>query len=81
MRMQVRFENGSRAEAVLLASGTRQMRVVLKGSADTEHWEMIQGGCVDETGQPVEIEAVFAVEGTNWAALCAELGTRTMAMG
>lgn len=81
MRMQVRFENGSRNEALLLAAGTRQMRVVVKRSANAEQWEILDGSWRDENNRPIEIEALFVVDGTNWSAFCSELGTRTMAMG
>lgn len=81
MRMQIEFEDGGRAEAVLLAAGRREMRVVVEGSTDTEQWEKVDGVWRDESGARIEIEALIMVDGTDWLPFCAELGIRTMAMG
>jgi len=81
MRMRVQFENGGRAEAVLLAGSRREMRVVVEGSTDTEQWEKLDGAWRDENGGPIEIEALIAVDGTDWLAFCAEAGGLTVARG
>lgn len=81
MRMHVQFANGGRAEVLLLAAGRREMRVIVEGSASTDRWERVDGAWRDENGAPIEIEAVFAVDGTEWQAFCSQLGNATMAMG
>jgi hypothetical protein len=61
MRMMVRFQNGTRADALLLSARDRRVRVVVAGRGATEEWLVFEGHCYDEGGRPVEIEAVTAV--------------------
>jgi hypothetical protein len=79
--MQVKFENGRTAEAVLLAGNRHEMRVVVEGFGDTQRWEKVDGVWLNERGEPMQIEALLAVDGTDWLAFCAEVGSATMAMG
>lgn len=80
MRMEVQFENGRRAEAVLLAANRYEMRVAVTGSADTEQWQKHDGAWFDENGGRIEIEALTAVEGTDWVTFCGELAAQSMAL-
>lgn len=61
MRMMVRFQNGRRADAVLLASSGSRVRVIVAGRGRTEEWLVFYGHCYDEGGRPVEIESMDAV--------------------
>ena len=81
MRMQVRFEGGRKAEAVLLAGNRHEMRVAVEGLADTQHWNRFDAVWLDEMGEPIEIEAVMVVEGTDWLGFCGEMGAATMRIG
>jgi hypothetical protein len=81
MWMQVQFENGSRAEALIMAASTYEMRVVVEGYTDTQHWERIDGVWQDDSGERIAIGAVIALAGTAWVPFCGELGARTMALG
>ena len=62
MRLTVRFQNGARADALLLATSGSRLRVIVKGRGLTEEWLVFDGHCFDERGQLLEIEFVSAVE-------------------
>ena len=47
----------------------------------TEQWEKLDGVWCDESGARIDIEALLAVDGTNWVGFCAELGAGAMAIG
>jgi len=79
--MTVRFHNGARAEALILAGHRNQALVVVEGRPEAEEWRIIDGRWCDQTGQPVEIEALFALDGVDCAELCAELSPRTATAG
>jgi hypothetical protein len=81
MRMEIHFEDGRRAEALVLAASRYRMRVVVEGSNNTEEWEKLDGVWCNESGERIEIEALVAIDGTDWLGFCAEVGARTMTMG
>jgi hypothetical protein len=81
MQLQIQFENGTRAEAVILAANRYEMRVVVQGFDNTQTWDKLDGVWRDESGERIEIEAMIPLEGIDCSSYCAELGARTMAMG
>ena len=81
MRIAVRFHNGTRAEALILAADGKQVLVVVEGRPQAEEWLVLDSRLYDQTGQPVEIEAIFALEGLDCTEVCAELFPRTAAAG
>jgi hypothetical protein len=81
MRITVRFHNGARAEAVILAADRKQALVVVEGRPEAEEWLILDGRLYDQAGQTVEIEAMFALYGLDCAELCAELFPRTATAG
>ena len=81
MQMQIQFENGKRAEAVILAASRYEMRVVVQGFDNTQAWEKVDGLWRNESGERIEIEALIPLDGIDCSRFCEELGARTMAMG
>ena len=81
MRMTVRFHNGERADALILAGDRNLALVVVEGRRAAEEWQILEGRLHDQVGQPLEIEAIFAVDGADCAELCAELFPKTATAG
>jgi hypothetical protein len=79
MRIEIRRENGVRAQAVLLDGTATRLRVAVPGSVDAEDWIAVDGGWQTEDGKRVEIEAILA-DGTEspefLERLCAKPKTR-----
>jgi hypothetical protein len=76
MHMIVKFQNGIRAEALLLAGGRDRMRLIVSGQADAIELSKADGYWYTEAGEPVEIEAITAVG--DCTEFCAEVQPRTM---
>jgi hypothetical protein len=79
--MIVQFENGVRAEAVVLAAARDLLRVAVAGSRDTEEWLMFDGCWYDESGRRVEIEAAVAIDGLDYSAVSGEAYPKVAAAG
>ena len=62
MRMMLLFENGRRAEAVLLATSDYRMRVVVRGKRDAAEFRLIKDQWMSEEGEAVDIESVIMTE-------------------
>ena len=58
MHMTILYENGLRAEAVLLATGNFHLRVIVRGGADTTELQRIEDQWKTEEGTAVEIESL-----------------------
>lgn len=59
----------------MLAVSSRQIRVVVQGSAETEEWQKVDGTWRDEDGDEVDIEALIAIDMLSFGT---EIGTRAM---
>jgi hypothetical protein len=81
MRMTVRFQNAARAEVLLLATIHNRVRVIVAGRGTTEEWLMFGDYCFDESGRPVEIEALLAVGKAGELQGIADVYPRTAAAG
>jgi hypothetical protein len=57
--MMLLFENGLRAEAVLLAASDHRMRVVVQGTEDATELRLIQDQWMSEDGEAVDIESLI----------------------
>jgi hypothetical protein len=80
MRMMIRFQNGVRGEAVLLAANAQQMRVAFHARGDVKQLNRDSAGCWhNESGEPLEIEALIPLAGTDVENFCAELYPRALA--
>jgi hypothetical protein len=77
MRMTVQFQNGSRAEALLLAAQGNRIRAIVAGRGTTEEWLMFDGHWFDESGRLIEIEALTNLDGIDGSQLFANVYART----
>jgi hypothetical protein len=79
MLMTIRFQNGRRAEAVLLAASPDRMRIVTSSHSDTIELRRV-GACwlAGEVAE-IEIEALIPLAGTDASGFCAEVYPRTIA--
>jgi hypothetical protein len=71
MRMMIRYQNGLRAEAVLLAANSERMRVAIGSHSDTIELNRVDAGWRTQRGAAIEIEALMAIPGTDLPAFCA----------
>ena len=78
MRMTMRYPNGVRVEAVLLAASRERMRVVIDSQGDTAELHLVDSCWYTDTGSKIEIEALVALEGTEVSNFCAAVYPRTM---
>ena len=67
MLMTMRFQNGLRAEAVVLTAGNETMRVVIDSQRDTIELHQVDPCWYTEDGEEIEIEALVPLAGTNVA--------------
>ena len=58
MQMILSYENGHRADAILLAGGFHRMRVVIRGSKDATELRLIKDQWMTEEGDAVDIDAI-----------------------
>lgn len=79
MRVLIQRENSVRAEAVLLAASKYDMRAALQGAVDTEHWKQVDGVWRDEDGGRIEIDALIAVDETDWMNFCSDIAVPALA--
>jgi hypothetical protein len=56
VRMLIRYSNGSKLNAILLARTETLMRVVLQGDDDTVEFQQINGIWVSEDGHAVDVD-------------------------
>jgi len=80
MQITIKYEDGVRADAILLATGTNRMRVLVMGSNDTEEWTQLDGIWRTEDGRQIEFEAMF-VDGNEWSEFSADPCPKTAAVG
>ena len=65
MRMMIRYQNGLRLEAVLLAASSDRMRVAVETQCDTIELHRVDAGWRTQRGAAIEIEALMAIPGTD----------------
>lgn len=79
MRMLIRYQNGMRSEAVLLAANTERMRVAFHARGDVKELSRdANGSWLSENGEPLEIEALIPLAGTDFLSFCADLYPRAL---
>jgi hypothetical protein len=81
MTMTIRYENGLRVEAVLLAANAEQMRVAIDSRRDTVELNRVDGCWHAERGAAIEIESLIPIPGTDVSSFCAAVYPRTVAVG
>jgi hypothetical protein len=78
--MLIRFQTGARGEAVLLAANAGHMRVAFHARGDVKELSRdANGGWLNERGEPLEIEALIPLAGTDVSSFCADLYPRAFA--
>ena len=65
MLMTIRYQNGPRAEAVVLTADNERMRVVIDSQRDTMELRKVDACWYTEDGAEIEIEALIPLAGTN----------------
>jgi hypothetical protein len=78
MLMTIRYQNGLRAEAVVLTADNERMRVVIDSRRDTIELRKVDACWYTEDGAEIEIEALIPLAGTNVAS---SLYPRTITAG
>jgi RNA polymerase-binding transcription factor DksA len=73
MRMMIRYQNGLRVEAVLLAANSERMRVAIGSQCDTIELHRVDAGWCTQRGAAIDIEALMAIPGTDLPGFCAEM--------
>jgi hypothetical protein len=82
MRLTLQFQDGTSAEALILAADGNQIRVVVDGNcSDTEQWLMLNGRWYDEDGGLVEIGSLVALGETDCLQVFAAAYPRTATAG
>ena len=71
MLMTIRYQDGLRIEAVLLAAGRDRMRVAAGAQRDTIELHKVDGCWFTEEGDEIEIEALIPLAGTDVSSFCA----------
>jgi hypothetical protein len=67
MLMTIRYQNGLRVEAVVLAADNERMRVVIDSQRDTIELHKADEAWYTEHGEEIEVEALIPLEGINVA--------------
>ena len=65
--MMIRYQNGLRLEAVLLAANNERMRVAIQTQCDTLELHRVDAGWRTERGAAIEIEALIAIPGIHFS--------------
>jgi hypothetical protein len=81
MQMTIQHKSGLRVDAVLLAANRERMRVAIPSERDTIELTKVDGCWLTETGEQVEIEALFPIDGVDVSQFCAAIYPRSMTAG
>jgi len=81
MQMTIRYQNGARSEAVLLAASRERMRLATGSNADTIELQKLDAFWWTERGEQIEIEALIPMSGMDVSQFCAEVYPRAAAAG
>ena len=78
MLMTIRYRNGHRVEAVLLAANREQMRAAIASQHDTIELHKVDARWFTEGGAEIEIESLVALAGIDVLRSCAAVCVRTI---
>ena len=70
MRMLIRYPNGNRVEAVLLAADGERMLIVVESQPDAVELSLVNGCWYTEAGEAIELEALISIPETDWERFC-----------
>ena len=79
MRMTIRYPNGLRVEAVLLAANRERMRVAVDSQPDAIELHKMDAAWYTEKGAEIAIEALIPIPGTEVSRFCTAVHPRTIA--
>jgi hypothetical protein len=75
MLMTIRYQNGLRVEAVVLAADNERMRVIIDSQRDTTALHRVDTCWYTEDGAEIEIEALVPLDGVSVVSLAQPLTT------
>ena len=81
MRLMIRYQDGRRDEAVLMAASQERMRIAAASQKDTVELTRGNEGWLTENGEPVDIEALIPMDGFQVEQFCAAIYPLTMTAG
>ena len=76
MRMLLRYESGTRVEALLLACNPETMRVTIGAQDDTAELRLVNGRWVTDEGVSIELESLLAIPETDVSRFAANMMPR-----
>jgi hypothetical protein len=81
MRMTIRYQNGLRVEAVLLAANRERMRVAVDSQRDAIELHRMDAAWYTDDEAEIEIEALISIAGIDVSSFCDAVYPRTNAAG
>ena len=81
MLLTIRYQNGLRAEAVVLAASREQMQVAICSQDDTIELREVEAHWYTEEGAEIEIEALIPVAGVDVSPFLTTVYPRMIAAG
>ena len=72
---------GRQVDALLLSASTNRLRVVMPGRGDTAELQMIEGRWTAESGERVELGAIFSEDLADVRRVLANARPRTLSAG
>ena len=81
MLMTIRYQNGPRVEAVLLAADKDRMRVAVDSQRDTVELHRVDDCWYTERGVATAIETLIPLPGTEFSHFCNLVYPRAIAAG
>ena len=81
MRMMIRYQDGQRVEAVLLAANRERMRVAIDSERDTVELHRVDACWFTEKGAEIEIEALIPISRPDVSGFCDAMYPRTNVAG
>jgi hypothetical protein len=81
MLMTIRYKEGLRVEAVLLAADRERMRIAIGSRRDTTELHKVDACWFTEDGAEIEIDALIPLSGSAVSHFCAAVYPQTLAAG
>ena len=79
MHLIIRNLNGRLSEAVVLAAGSRRMRLAVRGVADAVEYTLLYGQWLSETDEPIELDSLVLDGKIEADTICSLLAPRAHA--
>ena len=72
---------GRQLDALLLSASRNRLRVVMPGRGDTAEFQLIEGRWTSESGERVELGAIFSEDSADVRRVLANARPRTLSAG